>query len=332
MTTQLNRRDFLASTAVAGVTAACSQTPTETAEISTGAVASEIPKRVLGKTGEEVSILAFGGGSRFGMYEQDEDAIAVVNEAIDAGINYFDTAMGYGEGQSQRRYGMVMKTRRKEVFLATKVPHRKYEKAMSEMEKTLKDLQTDHVDLLHIHTLGKMDDLAEIEKDDGVLKALYKIREEGMARFIGITSHTDAETLQTALERHDFDCVQMALNPATQSYSWGSASGFADLALPVAQEKGLGVLAMKITGQEHLVGSGEGRASIQELIHYDMSMPVASCVIGMPTVEMMRENIQLARDFKPLSDEEMQSIRDKVKSSAVAFNRFMMNHNDECMA
>ena len=332
MTTQLNRRDFLASTAVAGVTAACSQTSPETTNISAETVAAVIPKRVLGKTGEEVSILAFGGGSRFGMYEQDEVAMAVVNEAIDAGINYFDTAMRYGEGQSQRRYGEVMKTRREEVFLATKVPFRKYDKAMSEMEKTLNDLQTDHVDLLHIHSLGKMDDLAEMEKDDGVLKAVYKIRDEGMARFIGITSHTDAETMKTALERHDFDCVQMALNPATNSYSWGTASGFADLALPVAQEKDLGILAMKIAGQEHLVGSGEGRASIQELLHYDMSLPVASCVIGMPTIEMMRENIQLARDFKPLSAEEMQRIRDQVKPSAVAFNRFMMHHNDECFA
>jgi len=332
MTNQLNRRDFLAGTAVVGVTAACGQTSPETESVAVETVVAAIPKRVLGKTGEEVSILAFGGGSRFGMYEKDEDAIAVVHEAIDSGVNYLDTAMRYGEGQSHRRYGEVMKTRRAEVFLATKVPFRKYDKAMSEMEKSLKDLQTDRVDLLHIHSLGKMDDLAEIEKDDGSLKALYKIRDEGMARFIGITSHTDAETLKTALERHDFDCVQMALNPATNSYSWGTASGFADLALPVAQEKGLGILAMKIAGQEHLVGSEEGKASIQELLHYDMSLPVASCVIGMPTVEMMRENIQVARDFKPLSVEEMQRIRDQLASSAVAYNRFMMHHNDECFA
>jgi aryl-alcohol dehydrogenase-like predicted oxidoreductase len=266
------------------------------------------------------------------MYEKDEDAIAVLNEAIDSGINYLDTAMGYGDGTSHKRYGEVMKTRRNEVFLATKTHHRKYDKTMQELEKSLKDLQTDHLDLLHIHSLKEMDDLEGIEKPDGVLKAMYKIRDEGMARFIGVTSHTDAETMRTAIERHDFDCLQIALNPCTNSYSWGTASGFEDIVLPFAKEKNMGILAMKIAGQEHIVGSEKGKASIRDLLYYDMSLPVATCVLGMPTVEMMRENIQLARDFKPLSDTEMESLREQVKPSAAAFNRFMRHHSDECHA
>jgi aryl-alcohol dehydrogenase-like predicted oxidoreductase len=332
MSTKLNRRDFLASTAAVGVTAACSQTAPVTEETVAEVAVASIPKRVLGQTGEKVSILAFGGGSRFGMYENDEDAIAVVNEAIDSGINYLDTAMRYGEGTSQKRYGEVMKTRRGEVFLATKTPDRNYDDVMREMERSLKDLQTDHVDLLHIHSLGEMDVLEEIERTDGALKALYKIRDEGMARFIGITSHTDAETMKTAIERHDFDCLQMALNPATNTYPWGTAGGFEDLVLPAALEKGMGILAMKIVGQDHLVGSEEGKANIRDLLYYDMSLPVAACVVGMPKIEMMRENIQLAREFKPLGAEEIQRIRDQIRPSAAAFNRFMRHHNDECHA
>jgi predicted aldo/keto reductase-like oxidoreductase len=295
-------------------------------------VAASIQKRVLGKTGEEVSILAFGGGSRFGMYESDDEAIAVVNEAIDSGINYFDTAMSYGGGLSHKRYGQVMNTRRGEVFLATKTQYRSYDETMRNLEQSLKDLQTDHLDLLHIHSLKEMDDLEEIEKPGGVLEALYKVRDEGMARFIGMTSHTDAETMKTAIERHDLDCLQIALNPATHSMPWGTAAGFEDLVLPVAREKGMGILAMKIAGQEHLVGSEMGKASMRDLLYYDMSLPVAACVVGMPTVEMFRENIQLAREFEPLGAEEKERIREQVKPSAAAFLRHMRHHSDECHA
>ena len=322
----------MATTAAAGVTAAFSPSaPVSETKIVVD-LATSIPRRVLGKTGEKVSILAFGGGSRFGMYEKDDEAIAAVNEAIDSGINYLDTAMAYGGGTSQKRYGEVMKTRRKEVFLATKVPYRDYDEAMRRMEESLKDLQTDRVDLLHIHSLQEMDDLEDIEKPEGVLKAVYRIRDEGMARFIGITSHTDAETMKAAIERHDFDCLQMALNPATSSYSWGTASGFEDVVLPVALSKNMGILAMKIAGQDHLVGGGTGRAKMRDLLYYDMSLPVAACVVGMPKLEMLRENIQLARTFEPLTEEQKERLREQVKPSVAAYNHFMRHHNDECHA
>jgi predicted aldo/keto reductase-like oxidoreductase len=332
MSTKLNRRDFLASTAAVGVTAACNQTTPATETSSVESAVATIQKRVLGQTGEEVSILAFGGGSRFGMYESDEEAIAVVNEAIDSGISYLDTAMSYGDGLSQKRYGEVLKTRRGEVFLATKTHFRSYDETMRNLEQSLKDLQTDHVDLLHIHSLKELDDLEEIEKPEGVLKAIYKARDEGMARFVGMTSHTDAETMKTAIERHDLDCLQMALNPATHVMPWGTAGGFEDLVLPVAKQKGMGILAMKIAGQEHLVGTDVGKASMRDLLYYDMSLPVAACVVGMPTREMLRENIQLARDFEPLGAAEKERIRDQVRPSAAAFLRHMRRHSDECHA
>ena len=232
---KLNRRQFLiASAAVAA-------TPLRV----TGA--SSLPRRTLGKTGAKISILGFGGGSRFLMYEEEEKALQILNEAIDSGINYLDTAMSYGDGESERRYGKVLKERRDEVWVTTKVPDRDYDGAMRAMEASLRRLQTDRVDLLHIHSLGHLDDLSVIEKSDGVLRALYRIRDEKMARFIGMTSHTDAETMRTAIERHDLDCVMMALNAATNT---GRATGFERTALPAALDKNLGILAMKIAGQE----------------------------------------------------------------------------------
>ncbi|UCF39470.1 MAG: aldo/keto reductase [Acidobacteriota bacterium] len=315
MSHELTRRDFLTATAVGVGTAA---------SLKAGA-APLIPRRVLGQTGAEVSILAFGGGSRFLMFEDEEEALQVLNGVIDSGINYLDTAQAYGNGASETRYGKVLKDRRKEVFLATKLSDRKYDDAMKTIEASLQRLQTDHVDLLHIHSLEKMDDLAAIEASDGVLKALYQAREEGMARFIGMTSHSDAETMKTAIERHDLNCVQMALNAATNS---GFSTAFERVALPAARKKNLGILAMKITGQETLVGNERGKAGIRDLLYYSMSLPVASCVVGMPRKEFISENIQLARDFQPLAEPEKVRIRKEVEPSVAAFNHFMMNHCD----
>ena len=148
---------------------------------------------MLGKTGVRVSILAMGGGSRFLMYKEEDKALEALNRAFDLGITYMDTAFGYGNGLSEERVGKVMKDRRKGIFLATKVNKRKGDEAMAIIEGSLKRLQTDHVDLIHIHDLKGADDLAAIEAKDGVLAVLRKLRDQKVARFIGITSHTDPD-------------------------------------------------------------------------------------------------------------------------------------------
>src|SRR5260370_6602041 len=210
------------------------------------AAAAKLPQRTLGRTGAKVSILPFGWGSRFLMYEAEEAALAILNRAIDLGINYLDTAVGYGEGKSETRVGLVMKTRRKEVFLATKIPERARTRdaALKEYEASLKRLQTDRVDLLHIHSLGNEADLAKIEARDGVLKALYELRDQKAARFICMTSHTHGAVMAKAVVRHDLDCVQMALNPAR-------ANRFEELALPAANPPHLGGILMQATAPDN---------------------------------------------------------------------------------
>lgn len=291
-----------------------------------------MPTRVLGKTGARVSVVAFGCGSRFLAYEKEEDALAAVNRALELGVTYLDTAFAYGNGKSEDRIGKIMKTRRKDVWLATKVSARNYDDAMSSIEGSLKRLQSEQVDLLHIHSLTTPEDLAKIEAKDGVLKALYKARDEKMARFIGITSHTDPAVLKTALERHDFDCTQMALNAARVGMK--SAKGgmdlnpmhdsFETLALPVANRKKMGVIAMKIFGQEKLVG----KAAVDKLIGYSLSLPVTAAVLGMPKMEFIDQNIAAARSFKPMSKDMMKGLNGELQMQKAELDRFFADHID----
>ena len=289
------------------------------------AAAAKLPQRTLGRTGAQVSILTFGCGSRFLMYEAEEAALAILNRAIDLGINYLDTAVGYGEGKSETRVGMVLKTRRKEVFLATKIPERARTRdaALREYEASLKRLQTDRVDLLHIHSLGNEADLAKIEAKDGVLKALYDLRDQKAARFVGMTSHTDGAVMAQAIERHDLDCVQMAMNPAR-------AHRFEELALPAAHRKNLGVILMKVTSQEMLLGPDKADAA--SLLRYAWSLPVSTVVCGMPKPEFVEANVASARAFAPMPAAEMDLLRERLAGQKVVLERFFADHRDGHMA
>jgi predicted aldo/keto reductase-like oxidoreductase len=280
-----------------------------------------IPSRTLGRTGAKVSILAFGCGSRFLMYKDEDSATAILNRAIDLGITYLDTAYAYGDGESETRVGRVMATRRKDVWLATKIPDRTRDEFLRRLEASLKRLQTDHVDLVHIHSLGQADDLAKIEAPDGALKGLMEAREQKMARFAGMTSHTNGEVMATAIKRHDLDCVQMALNASRNGR-------FEELALPAANAKNLGVIAMKVTGQEFLVGDGPGKADMNSLLRYSMSLPVTTAVVGMPRPEMLAHNVETARNFSTLNDQEKEHLRQQLNSSRDGLEKRLVGHFD----
>lgn len=328
----ITRRDFMGSTALASGVAAAALNPHTLAAAETNA--KGMPLRALGKTGAKVTILAFGCGSRYLAYKDEDEADRVLNQAIDLGIGYLDTAQGYGNGHSETRVGRTMKTRRKEVFLATKIQSRDADAAMKRFEESLKLLNTDHVDLCHIHALMNEDDLAAIEAPNGVLKTLYKIREQKMARFIGITCHAFPAVLAKALERHDFNCTQMALNAALAgmnmptgrgSFHRWPQGGFQEVALPVANRKGMGVIAMKVYGQEHLSGD----AKPEELVRYSLSLPISAAVVGMPKVAYLEENVQLAKAFQPYDANRMRQMStDLSNRKKVAMDRFFANHVD----
>jgi len=313
---QISRRDFFAAAATAAQL-----------DAKTG-----MPMRVLGKTGVRVSALAFGCGSRFVSYKTDDDAVAALNRALDQGITYVDTSASYGDGVSETRVGMVMKTRRKEVFLATKVPPRGADQAMRSIEASLKRLRTDHVDLLHIHGLGDEKDLAAAE--EGVLKVLYRMRDQKVTRFIGITCHAYPAVLRTALERHDFDATQMALNAARigaarlrprEEALDPLARGFENVALPVALRKKMGVIAMKVFAQDKLAS----KAPAGKLVQYSLSLPVTAIVIGMPKLEHIDENIRLVKTLKKMPPQEMRSLSQKlIATEKASLDRYFAHHAD----
>jgi aryl-alcohol dehydrogenase-like predicted oxidoreductase len=316
MARRITRREFIETTTLtaAGLAAASADA---------GGAAAPLPTRPFGRTGLQVTCLAFGCGSRFLMYEQEAVAVEVLNGAVDQGIRYLDTAVGYGDGESERRVGLLMRTRRKDVILATKIPRsaRTRDAALRQVEASLKRLQTDHVDVLHLHDLTDAQDLAAIEAPNGALKALYELRSQKVTRAIGMTSHTDGAVMAKAIEQNDLDCVQMAMNPAR-------ALQFEELALPAAKKKGLGVILMKVTSQEKLVGAGPGKADMSSLLRYALSLPVSTVVVGMPKREFIAENIAIARGFSPMTEQEIDRVRKSLAPQQAAVASFFSGHVD----
>jgi len=291
-----------------------------------------LPTRTLGRTGIRVPILGFGSGSRFLIYQDEDEAIAALNHAIDLGITYIDTAHSYGDGKSEERVGRVMATRRKEVVLATKISARTADDARRQIELSLQRLQTDRLEVMHIHALKSLDDLTAIEAKGGVLEAIYEAREQKITRAIGITSHADPQALQIALERHDFDCTQMALNAGLASITEAmklaptpAAASFEQLALPAAVKKKMGVIAMKVFGQEHLVGA----AAPAKLLTYALSLPVSLASVGMPKPELIRTNVAFAHSFTAMSRRERDQLVNSIESGRHhAMLRFFRDHED----
>jgi aryl-alcohol dehydrogenase-like predicted oxidoreductase len=262
----------------------------------------KIPQRQLGKTGVSVPILAVGGGSAF-MAMSDEEAERFLWRALELGLTYWDTAHSYGNGGSETRMGRVLKTERKRVFLATKTAARTYDEAMRQVELSLKRLQTDRIDLIQMHNWQTNDDPVAIGKKDGVLTALRKLRDEKVVRFIGLTGHTTPEGMRKVLELYDdIDTVLMPINPAQPD--------FETTIVPIAQKKGVAVLAMKVTGRRSLLGKTEAT----ELLRYAWSAPIATAVVGMTGIKILEADFQLALQFEPMSEPERVKLRQRMVS------------------
>ena len=176
--------------------------------------------------------------------------------------------------------------------------------------------------------------MVAIEKPDGILKALYEARDQKIVHAIGITCHAAPAVLKTALERHDFDCTQMALNAAMARMAEGQGGmkatpmiegGFEELALPVAVRKGMGVIAMKVFAQDQIVGA----ASIEKLLAYSLSLPVSLASVGMPKLEFIERNIKLAAAFTPMSNADRRRLTDSITAERkVSLIEFFRNHQD----
>ena len=298
---------------------------------------SALPKRRLGKTGEIVSCIGFGSGTRFCSIQDEDAAQALLERAFALGINYFDTAGSYTrrplERLSEKRLGEFSKERRKEIFLATKIDPRDRDGALRSVETSLKFLQTDYLDLIQIHSLSDLNDLDRISSPNGVLSAIQQLKGQKVTRFIGITGHNDGATMTEALRRHDFDTVLMALNAAQSANPVAirkmvAIPSFEQSTLPLALQKNMGILSMKVMGQGMLVGNGAGRASPSELLQFNLSQPVACVVIGCEKMAPLEQNVQAALNFTPMSENDKQKLQEKVAPSRSAWQQFLQAHDD----
>jgi aryl-alcohol dehydrogenase-like predicted oxidoreductase len=329
MKTRWSRREFLKTTTAAVVLGA--------AEKALSAAPEALPKRRLGKTGEMVSCIGFGSGTRFCSIENEDAAQALLERAFNFGINYFDTAGSYTrrgiERLSEKRLGEFSKIRRKEIFLATKIDPRDRDGTLRSFETSLKFLQTDYLDLIQIHSLSNLNDLDRIGGRDGVLAAIQELKKQKVVRYIGITGHNDGIAMAEALRRHEFDTALMALNAAQSANpiaqrKMAPIPAFEQSALPVALQKNMGVLSMKVMGQGRLVGTGGGRASAAELLQFNLSQPVASVVIGCEQLAPLEQNVQAAMNFRPISESGKQRLQEKVAPSRSAWENFLRTHED----
>lgn len=306
----MKRREFLKSIAIASV-GFPSVLSAQVEVFTPTSGKSSVPRRVLGKTGVEVSALALGGV--VGMMQAptpELDLAALAETALNLGITYFDTAPGYADGQSEKNYGQVMARRRKEVFLATKLDERSYDGAMRNIEASLKRLQTDHVDLLQVHGVTAQEDVAAWEKPDGVLTALRKLRDQKVTRFIGVTGHESAEKLQAAIERYEFDTLLTTLNPVIRRQP------FRENLLPLANSKKMGVIGMKVMGggvgclatgnpfkqtAKWYYDQTDHQQLPEALVRYTLGLPVSVAVIGVASVDQLKSNIEAASNKSPMA-------------------------------
>jgi uncharacterized protein len=269
--------------------------------------AGEIPQRPLGSTGVHVSILGMGG-HHLGDVRTLDEAVRMVHEAIDAGVNFFDNCWEYYNGRSEEWMGRALRGRRNRVFLMTKVcTHGRDRKvAMRQLEESLRRLQTDRLDLWQIHeTIYENDPDLHFARG-GVVEALDQAKKQGKVRFVGFTGHkSPAIHLRMLAHKYPWDAVQMPLNPFDATFR-----SFERQVLPEANRRGIAALGMKSLG-----GGAQpilhGILTPEEALRYAMSLPVATTISGIDSLEVLHENLAVARGFRPLPEKEMQALRQR---------------------
>jgi aryl-alcohol dehydrogenase-like predicted oxidoreductase len=272
----------------------------------------EIPRRALGRTGEEVSAIAVGG-YHLGLAKTRREGIQIAREALDAGVTFMDNAWEYHDGKSEEIMGEALAGHRHEVFLMSKVcTHgRDRRVAMRQLEQSLRRLKTDYLDLWQVHEVIHDNDPDLHFAKGGVIEALDQAKREGKVRFVGFTGHKDpAIHLKMLAHDYPFDTVQMPLNCFDATFR-----SFEQQVLPELLRRGIAPLGMK-----SICGTGDPArkrvVSAQEALRYAMSLPVAATISGMDSLRVLRQNLRVARDFKPMSEAEMRKLRQRVGAEA----------------
>jgi predicted aldo/keto reductase-like oxidoreductase len=312
MSASETRREFLQA-GIAG-TAAIALTTNATGQDK---AATGLPMRPLGKTGEKVSIICLGGW-HIGSVKDKDEAIKIMHTAIDEGINFFDNCWDYHDGGSEEIMGRALAADsgkwRKKVFLMTKVCSREARDVRKQIEDSLRRMQTDVIDLMQMHEIN-WDNDPEWVVEKGGLAELLKMQKEGKVRYVGFTGHKSPLIHAKMLPVHKWDTVQMPVNVCDHFYR-----SFVKEICPLAEKQGTGVIGMKTLGGGTKEAGGKIVAAkvctVDEARRFALSQPIASAVVGIDSMEVLRQDIKTAREFKPMAGEELERLLAKVKPHA----------------
>jgi len=340
-----NRRDFLKSGAAsiaAGLSAGVIVSPASGEVMSTDrnpavaakAVQDMMPTRNLGKTGFRAGIFGLGGQGALEKANNESLALQMIQRALELGVNYFDTSAIYGghDRWSERYLGKALKGNRDQVVIATKTKERTRDAALKNLDESLKLLDTDHIDIWQLHDVGIQEDVDQIFGKGGAIEALVQARDQKIVRHLGVTGRFRPEALIESIRRFPFDTILMAVNAADKYYY-----SFAKELLPLAVEKQMGIIGMKVMARGRILSSWtpppvdqqkhswEGRGAItttpgtltkRETFFYTLSLPISTAIIGCDSVEQVEECVELARSFTPLNQAQMAALEARVEPVA----------------
>ena len=308
----MERREFLKSATLAAI----ATTAMQQAAAFAGQT-HEIPYRTLGRTGQKVSALGIGG-YHIGVSELSPDqATRLVRTALDSGVNFLDNCWDYNDGESEVRMGKALKNGyRQKAFLMTKIDGRTRASAQQQLEQSLSRLQTDHLDLIQIHEVIRMNDPERVFAPGGSLEYLEQARKEGKVRFIGFTGHKSPEIHLHMIDvakqhQYTFDTVQMPLNVMDAHFD-----SFTRKVVPVATSLNMGILGMKPMANGIILESKT--VGPVECLHYAMNLPITTVITGCDSMEVLEQALDAARGFRPLSQEQVAAILGKTADVAQA--------------
>jgi uncharacterized protein len=306
-----SRRQFVQGAGAAvSVTALAREVLAQTSPASS----TGLPTRVLGRTGQRVSIICLGGW-HIGSVKDDQESVRIMHAAIDEGLTFFDNAWDYHDGHSEEVMGkaLAMDGKRGKVFLMTKNCERDYAGSMKNLEDSLRRMKTDHLDLWQFHE-NNYDNDPDWVFEKGGMKAALEAQKAGKVRFIGFTGHKDPRIhLKMLAKPHAWDTAQMPINVCDAFFR-----SFQKEVVPVCLRKNVGVIGMKgLAG-----GNTQGRLIEQmgltsdECYRYCLSLPVTTQVVGITTMAQLKADVALARNFKQMTPAEMNALRERVREQS----------------
>jgi uncharacterized protein len=304
----MDRRNFLKTAAATTIMTSLSKKLAHATDSVT------VPTRVLGHTGEKISMVGLGG-YHLGMQSDEQESIRIMRTGLDSGITFLDNCWDYNNGQSEIRMGKALRHGyRQKAFLMTKIDGRTKQAATQQLEESLRRLQTDHIDLLQFHEVIRDTDPDRIFAKGGGMEAVLEAKKQGKVRYIGFTGHKSPDIhlkmLETAFaHKFTFDAVQMPLNVMDAHYN-----SFEKKVLPVLVKHNIGVLGMKPLGDKIILNSKT--ATPVECLHYAMNLPTSVVITGCDSLDILHQAIQATTSFKPLASTELSALLAKTAPAA----------------